>query len=552
MAWRWRWDAALRGLQVALVEAEDFGGATSSGCFKIVHGGLRYLQHLNLRRVLESVAEQQTLRQIAPHLIHPLPFLIPTYGKGRRGKAFLSCGLTVYDLLSITRNSEVSPSHKLPRFRTLSVEECLSYAPGISQRELSGGVLYYDCQMSNCERLTLGVARGAAHAGALLGNYLKAVGVRTARASAGEVVIERVTLRDVLGGEEFDVRARCVVNATGPWVNGVEKLVYPHRAQEPSEPVFSKGVQLVVPQFIDEVGLALESTFKDESAVLSRGGRSYFITPWRGYSLIGTTDSLYRGDPSKCTIDREEIESFIAELSTVYSHPSLGPKSVCHAWGGLRPLDSDERSESIADVGDAKVSRVDEVVDHGRSRIPAYERTVSNFISVTGVKYTTFRALAEEVVDLVGVKLGRQAGRSATRVTALPGGDIADFGAFVSGAVKRYENLLSQESVLSLARTYGAELDKVAALVEDDPSLGERVSRERETIRAEIVHVSRREMVGRLRDVVMRRTGLGTVGFPGEEVMRAVGELVGRELGWNGERITEEVQDTTSVFSGIK
>ena len=216
------WDAALRGLSVALIERADFGGATSSGCFKIIHGGLRYLQHLDLKRVRESVREQRILRTIAPHLVSPLPFLVPCYGRGRKGREFLSLGLLLYEfVVACDRNRNLGVHHQLSRFRRLDSQQCLRHAPGLKAEGLTGGVLYEDVQLSNCERFTFAVVASAREAGAVVANYCEAVQLNASQAESGEGRIESVTAHDLFRGTELQIKARFVVNATGPWVDQV-------------------------------------------------------------------------------------------------------------------------------------------------------------------------------------------------------------------------------------------------------------------------------------------------------------------------------------------
>ncbi|HQH27716.1 MAG TPA: FAD-dependent oxidoreductase, partial [Oligoflexia bacterium] len=205
------WDLSLRGYRTLLVEKADFGSAASAGCFKIAHGGLRYLQHLDLPRLWESANEQRILRQIAPHFIHPLPFLIPCYGRGMKSRAVLDFALSLYELLACKRNKSVDRYHMLASHAVISSEHCLRIAPGITPYKLRAGVVYYDCQISNCERLTYSVIRSAADAGACMLNYVEATGFETRQAGGAAKAIDAVRLRDLLSGREFRVRAKIVV-----------------------------------------------------------------------------------------------------------------------------------------------------------------------------------------------------------------------------------------------------------------------------------------------------------------------------------------------------
>jgi len=253
------WDAALRGLQVALVEKKDFGSETSAGCFKLIHGGVRYLQYLDFPRVLESIREQYILRKIAPHLVHPLPFLIPCYGRGLKGKEFLKLGMMVYELFAWRRNNGLNAYHHLAKHQVLQAEECLKIAPGLKREGLQGGVVFTDCQLSNCERLTFSVAQSAHDAGACLGNYLEVVSLSPSSAvTGGSKQIFVAIVEDVLSGKIFEVKARIVVNATGPWSRHVYSLFqgFPKneekfeksKALNSRQQIFSKGIQVTLPK----------------------------------------------------------------------------------------------------------------------------------------------------------------------------------------------------------------------------------------------------------------------------------------------------------------
>ncbi|MBX6343160.1 MAG: FAD-dependent oxidoreductase, partial [Thermomicrobiaceae bacterium] len=274
------WDAALRGLSVALVERGDFAGGASSNSLKIVHGGLRYLQSADLKRVRESIRERSVLLRVAPHLVRPLPFVIPLYGHGTRGPEALRVALALADLAGIDRNRGLDDDHLLPRGRVLSVAECLRYLPDIDRRGLRGGALWYDAQMRSDARIVLAVLRSAAERGAALANYVEAreVVVRDGRVAA-------VRVRDRLEGAEFEVRARVVALACGAW--GQALLA---RAGAPAPPLLlSKAMNLAVPRLFGEWGAGVPLRGPGVS------GRMLFATPWRDHTLIGTAHLPYHG-----------------------------------------------------------------------------------------------------------------------------------------------------------------------------------------------------------------------------------------------------------------
>jgi len=261
------WDAALRGLSVAMIEKGDFGHATSSNTLRVIHGGLRYLQYGNIRRMRRSIAERTAFMRIAPHLVHPLPFLIPTYGHWQEGKALLSLALSLNELIGFDRNGLADSQKHLPRGRVISREECRRLVPGVRDRGLSGGLIYYDCQMYDSERFILAVARSAAQAGASLANYVEA----TKFLKNGSRV-RGIAAKDGLSGNIFEIRARSVVNTSGPWMDRVLRLLNGHTPSR--KLVLSKAFNLLVrPQIVPDYAVGVRSQRNPKNgAALGNGG----------------------------------------------------------------------------------------------------------------------------------------------------------------------------------------------------------------------------------------------------------------------------------------
>jgi glycerol-3-phosphate dehydrogenase len=525
------WDAALRGLSVALVEKRDFGEATSSATLRIVHGGLRYLQHLDIRRMRESIRERTTLMGIAPHLVHRLPFLIPTYGHVRRGPEAMAAAMLINDLLSYDRNQPGDPEKFIPRGRVISAYRCSRILPGLDRKGLTGGAIFYDAQMFNSERLTLSFARSAAKAGADLANYAEVVGFNL---DGKRVDCARV--KDVLTGEEFEVRAKMFANITGPWSDIVVGLL---RYRPPERRVVrSKGIQIVAPLLCKDYAFSIPSQQRDAEAMLSRGKRLLFVTPWQGRSLIGTTDTVYRGDPDDFSITEKDISDFIAEINAGYPGANLKREDVTFWYGGLRPI-----TEKCVEAGVSKAARKYEITDHAK-----LDR-IQGLISVVGVKYTTCRFLAEKVVDLVFQKLGyRKPPRTLTRRMPVFGGWIEQFSSFLRRAIREKPAGLDERVIEHLVYNHGSQFRRVVRYIERERALGELLPGSKDVLKAEVVHAVREEMACRLKDVVMRRTDLGSLGHPGEEALRACAGLMAAELGWDEARKREEVTEAKRLF----
>jgi glycerol-3-phosphate dehydrogenase len=538
------WDAASCGLSVALVEKGDFGHATSSNTLRVIHGGLRYLQHADIRRIRRSIHERSVLMQIAPHLVHPLPFLIPTYGHGMRGKEIFSLALRMNNLIGIDRNCLQDPGKYLPAGQLISKEECLRLFPGVEERGLTGGAIYYDCQMSNSERLILAFVRSAAQVGAEMANYVEATGFLIEQ---GHVI--GVKARDVLTGERLDVQARVVVNTSGPWVGQVWGLLNGHHPNR--RIALSKACNLLinrqlVPQYA--VGIYSRGAFKDQDAIVSKGYRLFFLTPWHGRSLIGTVHLPSHTDPDGLTVSEAEIQAFVDEINAAYPAAELKRQDVCFAYWGLLPA---------AGYGAGEV----QLVKHYRLYDHQKEDGINGLISVIGVKFTEARYVAEKTVNLVFRKLGKKPPQSTTAISPLYGGQIEQFDAFLSQEAQREPLGLSAETLHYLICQYGSAYREVLKYLDGDlasvqptatnPSA--EYSRWSEgslsLMKAEILHGIQEEMAQKLADVIFRRTPLGMAGDPGYAYLRTCATIMAEELGWGETRTRREIDEVRTIFA---
>lgn len=492
-------DAALRGLSVVLLEKHDFSHATSAASSKLIHGGLRYLKNLEVGLIRESLRERRTWLRIAPHLVYPLPVLLPSFRGDKDGLLKLRAGLTVYDLLAFDRGWLADRDQRVPGHRKLGPAAALALQPDLPVEELAGALLYYDCQMFSPERLALECLISAAAAGARLYNYCRVDALlRTDNRIVG------VRARDLQSGEEAELRGRLVINAAGPWAD----LVLAELGGAQQKLIRSKGIHVITRPLTS--GHAL--------AIAGRGGH-FFVLPWRGRSLIGTTDAAYHGAPDEFRVTEGDIDGLLATVNAHLPAARLRREDVQHFYGGLRPLVDDGGSTYDA-------SRRSEVSDHAALGGP------EGLISATGGKWTTSRHLAEQVLALVGEKLGRTLAPCITGVTPLPGGATGNFRAYVADAQRRHPR--HDPALLDhLARNYGARLPELLMYLEADASLARPLADGLPEVGAQVVHAVRAERAVQLEDVVLRRTGLGTLGPPGETALIAAARLMGRVLGWN-------------------
>jgi glycerol-3-phosphate dehydrogenase len=525
------WEAVLRGLSAALVEQKDFGAATSANSLKIIHGGLRYLQHADFKRMRESIRERQALMRIAPHLVHPLPVLIPTYGHGIRGKEVFSLMLMVNDLIGCDRNRLADPQKHIPRGRLISKEECLRLLPGVQQEGLTGGAIFYDAQVYNSERLILSFLRSAANAGADLANYVAVSGfLKDGDGVAG------VEVKDLLSGERFDIRARMVVNTCGPWVDRVLGLLSGHNLQLGVR--FAKAINLVTRPLFDTyaTGISSQNGYRDSDALLNKGSRLLFITPWRGHSLIGTAYAVYGDDPDALNVTEQDIQRFVHEINQACPSANLRGEETSFVHGGLVPI-----SGICPETGDVQLAKHHAIHDHRQDGL-------KGLISVVGVKYTTARHVAEKVVDRIFAVWGQKPRRSASSITPLHGGQIAQFEAFRHAAMGERPYGFGEEAVTSLIYNYGSAYPEVLRYLDMPVDSSHTPPDRLALLKAEVLHGVREEMAQKLGDVIFRRTELGTAGHPGDEVLRACAGIMSAELRWSPCRTQQELQEVQSLF----
>ena len=495
-------DAALRGLSVALVERQDFAHATSAASSKLIHGGLRYLKNFELSLVRESLRERRIWQSIAPHLVYPLSFVLPNYKRRHASKRWmLRAGLTLYDLLAYDRNQLDDPDQRIAAHRMLSRDEVLARLPGLDPDRLIGAVQYWDCQMYSPERLALACAIDAAEHGAVLANWAGVTSfLRDGERITGAVVEDRI------GSGSVEVRAKTVVNASGPWA---DRLLGEAMDESPRNLVRSKGIHVIVRDLTGDTAVAFET----------RHGH-FFILPWRGQSLIGTTDALFEGDPDDFAVTEKDIEDFLVVINEGLPSADLSRDDVIHFYGGLRPL-----VESSPGEGTYGASRRAEIVDH------AAEGGPEGLLSAMGGKWTTARHIGQQVVDRVVQRLGRDVPACRTDTTPVPGGDFGRWASLLAETREQHGDV-SAERIEHLARNYGSRLAEILALERDNPELAEPLGPDRIEHRSEVAFAVRSEMARRLDDVVFRRTGIGTLGDPGTEVLQETAALMAAELSW--------------------
>jgi glycerol-3-phosphate dehydrogenase len=492
-------EAARRGLAVCLLDRGDFVGETSSNSLRIIHGGLRYLQHADLGRMRASIEERRLLQRLAPALVRPLACVMPTYGHGLMGKEALRVALAMNDLVGFDRNAGLPPESRLPRGRVIDRRALLDIAPGVLREGLTGGAVWYDCQATSTERLAFAFLRSATDAGAACANHAEVTGFLQA---GGRIAGVEVT--DRLSGEGFEIRSRAVLNAAGPWVDAVlDRLPTP----PPHQFIASKAFNVLVRRQLfprHAVGLAGRRRFRDEHAIVQKGAQLFFVVPWRGCSMIGTRHlpCPVHGDDQ---ITKTDVEAFLGEVNGAYPEARLSLDDVLAVYSGLLPEAGVTRGPSV------QLLKHPTFRDHARDGHPG-------LFSVTGVKWTTARAVAGRTIDGIATASGWGPTGPGAELTALPGA------------------------------ASGERSPELAAYVARDPALGLPIAAGFSVAGADVLYGIREQMARRLGDVVFRRTELAADGHPGSAGLEACADLMAGELGWSAARRSAELELVEAVF----
>jgi glycerol-3-phosphate dehydrogenase len=515
-------DAAMRGLKILLLDKGDIASGTTQWATRLIHGGLRYLEYYEVSLVRESLKDREILLHIAPHLVRPLGFLVPIYDRAKHGPLMVRLGMIGYDTLSLDKS--------LDNHHMLSAEEALEREPGLNPEGLLGAAFYYDAQVEYAERIAVENAISAREHGAVVLTYSK-----VNRLIRDDGRVAGVEFNDILGSGTYSARAPVTVNVTGPWVDEVLGETTGGRMIGGT-----KGSHLVVDPF--------PGAPKNEALYVEarKDGRPYFIVPWNGRYLIGTTDIRYDGDLDRVVADEDEIDYLIDETNYVIPEANLTRESVLFTYSGIRPLPFQPEG------AEGSVTRSHIVYDHARGRGVGTKRSgvgegvsrVDGLISIVGGKLTTYRNLSRQTVDMVYQKLGREAPESRTSKVPLPGGETQDFDAFA--AQFKATSGLTEELAERLLKLYGVRSPDVLEMAGDDPSLrlplGPSAKVESGVIGAEVLYAFRREMAQALSDVLLRRTMVGLGPSVGLDVDEAAAQVAVQHLGWSEERARSEVE----------
>ena len=492
-------DAAMRGLKTALVERDDFASGTSSRSSRLVHGGVRYLEHGHLHLVLESSRERRTLLRIAPHLVRPLRFTWPVYRGARIPLWKLSAGLFMYDALAAFRNVKMH--------RVLTPKDVAGQEPSLRRTDLVGGAVYYDAATDDA-RLTLANVLAAEENGAVVVNH---VGILHLTRDGNRLVGAIARADDEQ--TEIGIRASVVVNATGPWTDELRAM---DGSDSRAAVRATKGVHIAIPR-------ERLATYGALTLLSPVDGRVMFALPSTATTIIGTTDTATDERPDTVRASSADVDYLLAAANSFFPAANLTSGDVVAAWAGIRPLVASGFTRDPASA----------------SREHRIDRSASGLISVSGGKLTTYRSMAAEVVDVAERALGRPKSRTRTHVLALPGGDIRT----LDEALRAAELEVGDAAVARrLVEAHGSRWREVALLTSAEPALARRIVRELPYILAEVVYAVEREMALTLADVLVRRLHIAfEMADHGRTAARVATAVLSGRLGWDNARARVEI-----------
>lgn len=509
------YDAASRGLRVALVEAGDFGSGASFNHQKTAHGGLRSLGSGHLRRARESIRERRALARMAPWFLRPLPFLLGTYRSVVKNRLALRAALRFDAWLGRHRNAEVEPELHLPAPHLVSKAATLKLFAGIRPEGLTGGAQWYDYQMVESDRLTVAFAEAADRAGVELANHAIAFeALKDGRRITG------MRIRDALSGRTMSVRARVTLNAAGSRAGEIMAMF-----GVPRPFPLVKAMNLVTSRPANDMALAAPAP----------DGRMLTLVPWRGRAIVGTSQSAIFVEPGDTAVSAAEVAALIAGANHAFPALHLTPADVTLIHRGVVPALAGRNNVP-------NLKPAPDILDHA-------SEGAEGAVTVVGVKYTTARGVAERVTTVVARQLGQRVPLSRTARTTLPGAGIADHEALAIEAARHLDLDVPSPTIRHLISLYADAAPEIIRLMKERPDLSTPVDAGVETLGAEIVYVIRHEMAVRLADIVVRRTGLGSASRPAPGAVAASARIAAAELGWDDARTAEEIAAVERVYA---
>ncbi|MBL7996784.1 glycerol-3-phosphate dehydrogenase/oxidase [bacterium] len=509
-------DAAMRGWDVTLLEKNDFCSGTSWASSKLIHGGLRYLEHGEFGLVRESLREREILLHIHPHNIHPLHILLSVYRYSPHWKTTLRFGMKLYEFLS-TNSS-------MPLHETFTPDQLNEIEPGLDKRELRGGIAYWDAQCRYPERLVLANLHSAEENGAKIYNHHQVI-----RLNKKDNRVQSVIAKDLILGQDKEFECGVVINAAGPWI---DEIVNPHRASRRPMIGGTRGSHIVVPRFTDGPRHAIYSNARLD-------GRPFFILPWLNYYLIGTTDVRHRNSLDELAPSLSEIDYLITETNQCFPAAEINRNSILFSFSGVRPLPYSGKKNPGA------ITRRHIIIDHGKTD------GITNLISLVGGKLTTYRHAAQLAIDAAHKKTSELSPVCLTDIIPLWGGAMENVESYITNnfadAHRRWN--IDEMSFRHLVTLYGTHFEDVLKVADLHPGGFKKICSHGSDLRAQVIYAVRHEWAKTLTDVMLRRTPIGMNTCLGMDACEIVGNLMAGELRWNENKKREEIDNYKSYVT---
>jgi glycerol-3-phosphate dehydrogenase len=517
-----------QGYKTALIEKGDYASQTSAASSKLLHGGIRYLQQMQLAKVRESAMERAEYIYAAPHLSTSVPFVVPTYPDFKRSKLFLSCGMLAYQFLSLGENKVIqSAEQHLPRIRLLNRQK-LNEICDLENEPHTGAVVFHERHMIDSERMVLAILQTARDLGAQVHNYVSAK-----HFLGTDHCVSGVLARDETNGDEFSINATLVVNAAGPWIDSLNSQLS-NAAQAPRINGYAVGSHIITHQICDHA-IALTTKHQSDSKI-DRGGRHVFVIPWRGYSLIGTSYDEIDSPNGDISLQPDHVDQLLEAVNDAMPSAKVTRDDIVSGYSGLYPLRTDNIKSTVY-----QGSGEYQIIDHQSAN------QVSGLLTALGAKFTTGRKISALTMKLINRKLGH--------VTAAPPAkqklycsDYSSFDKFRRLKLEKYAGLYNDEVIDHLLMLYGSEIDAFLSSIHNKPELQKTICSTQADLLGQIVWAIEKEQAITLNDIVYGRTSLGLLGIREHELV-TIAELMAEHLNWSPLQLEQQLSETTKRLS---
>ena len=517
-----------QGYKTALIEKTDYGSQTSAASSKLLHGGIRYLQQMQFDKVRESALERAEFIYAAPHLSSSVPFVVPTYADFKRSKFFLRCGMLAYQILCIGQNAVIgSKEQQLPGARAISAKQ-LNQICDLENEPHTGAVVFHERHMIDSERMVLAIVQTARELGAKIFNYVAATDFL-----GDQAAVTGVLARDQLEGAEFEIHSSLVVNAAGPWVDGLNSKLR-NAEKAPRINSFALGSHIITRQICDH---AIALTTKHQAgSKIDRGGRHVFAIPWRGYSLIGTSYDEVDSANGDVSLQTEHVEQLIEAINDAMPKAQLSRDDIVSGYSGLYDYRTDNIKSTVY-----QGSGEYQVIDHQSAN------QVSGLVTALGAKFTTGRKVSALTMKVVNQKLKRpeSADHKGIVKQKLYGSDYTSFEQLQQTALEQYKDQYSSETIKHLLMSYGSHIDAFVLSIVDKPELQEIICSTQADLMGQVVWAIEKEQALTLDDVVFGRTSLGLLGLQTNE-LSAIAELMAKHLAWPAAELARQLNVTST------